>query len=177
MEEDFYIDPPSDDPDEYHALLAKADECFTSSVPFLQGMGFEMPEPTNEDRKEAMHIYHNTPLAPPKPTTLGAAVVLNSMLSKHDYSLNDPMHKMRNYVMYKFFEHAESEDPKISLKALEYLAKSSEVGLFTDKIEVNIHEKPTEELKSELTSLIGSILLRSKNPVLEATDAEFVSKP
>lgn len=178
MEENFYIDPPSDDPDEYRPMLAKAVECFASSIPFLRGMGFELPEPTIEDRKEAMHIYHNTPMAPSKPSTLGTAVVLDSMLAKYDYALNDPMHKMRNYVMYKFFEHAENEDPKISLKALEYLAKSSEVGLFTDRVEINIHEKPTEELKSELTSLISSILIRAKpGTVIDVTDAEFVNKP
>lgn len=174
MEENFYIDPPSDDPDEYKEKLQRANECFASSVPFLRGMGLDLPEPTLEERKEAMQIYTSAPNAPDKPTTLGTAVVLDGMLAKYDYALNDPVNKMRNYVMYKFFEHAENEDPKVSLKALEYLAKSSEVGLFTDRIEVNIHEKPTEDLKTELTSLISSILTRSKAPVV--VDAEFSPK-
>ena len=92
------------------------------------------------------------------------------MLSKHDYVLNDPANKMRNYVVFKLFEHAESDDPKISLKALEYLAKSSEVGLFSDKIEVNITQKTTVELETELTTMLKNISNRGNLGVI---DAEF----
>jgi hypothetical protein len=84
---------------------------------------------------------------------------------------------MRNYVVYKLFEHAESEDPKVSLKALEFLAKSSDVGLFADKIEININQKSTVELESELSSLLKGIAQRSlapKNNTYDATDADFV---
>lgn len=147
------------------------------SASFLEMMGFDLPEPTADDKKEAMQIYHSAPNAPPKPTTLGAAVILDRMLAKHDYVLADPSNKMRNYVVYKLFEHAESEDPKVSLKALEFLAKSSDVGLFADKIEININQKSTVELESELSSLLKGIAQRSltpKNNTYDATDADFV---
>lgn len=170
MEEQFEIQPAIDDPSEYKAMIANARECFTINVPFLTRMGFDLPEPTDQERKEAMQIYHAAPTAPEKPRTLGTAVVLEKMLAKHDYVLPDPSNKMRNYVVFKLFEHAENDDPKISLKALEYLAKSSEVGLFSDKIEVNINQKTTIELESELTSLIKNISNRTD---LRTIDAEF----
>ena len=174
MEENFYIEPASDDPDEYRSILANARECFTIRAEFLERMGFDLPEPTAEDKNEAMQIYTSAPNAPAKPTTLGAAIVLEKMLAKHDYVLADPSNKMRNYVVFKLFEHAENEDPKVSLKALEYLAKSSEVGLFSDKIEVNINQKTTVELESELSTLLKSIANRGVLPdSSSALDAEF----
>ena len=173
MEESF--DPPLDEPSAITNMLSHIRDCFTTSVEFLERMGFDMPEPTANDKKEAMQIYHATPDAPPKPTTLGAAIILNKMLSKHDYVLTDPSNKMRNYVVYKLFEHAESEDPKVSLKALEFLAKSSDVGLFTERVEININQKSTVELESDLSTLIKSIARRSlATPnVIDASDAEF----
>ena len=173
MEEDFYIEPPLEDPSEYKSMLAHAKECFTSNVQFMERMGFTLPEPTADDRNEAMQIYTEAPNAPSKPTTLGAAIVLNKMLAKHDYVIPDPATKMRNYVVFKLFEHAENDDPKVSLKALEYLAKSSEVGLFSDKIEVNINQKTSIELETELSSLLKSIANRGSLPSASAVDAEF----
>ena len=170
MEEQFSIEPAIDDPSELKAMLANARECFTLNATFLERMGFDLPVPTAEDKKEAMQIYHAAPSAPDKPSTLGTAIVLEKMLAKHDYVLADPSNKMRNYVVYKLFEHAEHDDPKVSLKALEFLAKSSEVGLFSDKIEVNITQKTTIELESELTSLIKSISGRTNTATI---DAEF----
>jgi len=174
MEEDFYIEPASDDPDEYRSMLANARECFTLRASFLERMGFDLPEPTADDKTEAMQIYTGAPNAPDKPSNLGTAIVLEKMLAKHDYVLADPSNKMRNYVVFKLFEHAENDDPKVSLKALEYLAKSSEVGLFSDKIEVNINQKSTIELESELSSLLKSIANRGVLPSSAAAlDAEF----
>lgn len=170
MEEQFSIDPVIDDPSEIIVMLAKARECFTLNATFLERMGFDLPVPTAEEKKEAMQIYHADPAAPAKPSTLGTAIVLEKMLAKHDYVLADPSNKMRNYVVYKLFEHAEHEDPKISLKALEFLAKSSEVGLFSDKIEVNITQKTTVELESDLTNLIKNISGRASPATI---DAEF----
>jgi len=85
MEEQFSIEPAIDDPSEYSAMLACARECFTLNATFLERMGFDLPVPTAEEKKEAMQIYHANPSAPDKPSTLGTAIVLEKMLAKHDY--------------------------------------------------------------------------------------------
>jgi hypothetical protein len=142
-----------------HAFY-RANDCFKESLSFLEGNGLPLPDITEEDRKEALKIFHQSPTAPSAPTTLGAQRMLDSMLAKYDYSLSDPSAKMRNYVMYKFFELAESSDERISMKALENLAKTNEIGLFSDKLEININQKATVEIESELARLVTGILER-----------------
>jgi hypothetical protein len=47
------------------------------------------------------------------------------------------------------------------LKALELLGKVSEIGLFTERVEVNINHKSTEELEEDLVKTLS----RYMNPV------------
>lgn len=92
-----------------------------------------------------------------EPSTPGAARVLEKLLKKFDYNLPNSSNQMRQYLVYKLFDWAENEDPKVSLKAVEMLGKVSEIGLFTTKLEVSTSEKPTEELESELTKLMKTM--------------------
>lgn len=160
--DEFEIFMPVLDTVEQKAMLLHTQACFDSSLEFIRAMDVPMPDITDEDRKEALHIFHESPLAPPKPTTLGAARMLDSLLAKYDYQMVDPSTKMRNYVMFKFFELAEHPDEKTSMRALENLARTSEVGLFSDKVEVNINSKSTEELEKDLSRLVSSILNKAK---------------
>lgn len=170
--DEFDIFIPVLDTVERKAMLLHAREVFDSSIEFLKTMDIPMPEITDDDRKEALHIFHGSPLAPAKPTTLGAARMLDSLLAKYDYQLVDPSTKMRNYVMFKFFELAENPDEKVSMRALENLARTSDIGLFAEKIEVNINQKSTAELESDLTRLVTNLLAKKKNS-RETLDAEF----
>jgi hypothetical protein len=58
------------------------------------------------------------------------------------------------------------------LKALELLGKVSEIGLFTERVEVNINHKSTEELEMELVKTLSryinpvKIVENNKNPML-----------
>ena len=65
-EDNFEIEPAIENPSDFRRMLAHARECFTINVPFLEVMGFPLPEPTQDDKKEAMQIYHAGPLAPSK---------------------------------------------------------------------------------------------------------------
>lgn len=153
--------------------LLNAQKAFTTDLDFIEAMGLPMPEITPQEKREALSIYHESPTAPMKPTTPGAALMLNKLLSKHDYTLTDPVAKMRNYVMYKFFELAEDADPKVSMRALENLAKTADIGLFAERVEINIHQKTTVDLESELSLLLKNIASRSTLDVSNASDAEY----
>ena len=168
--DEFDIFTPELDSVESSAMVLRARECFSSSIDFMEIMDLPMPEITEADKREALQIFHEAPLAPSKPTTLGAARMLNNLLAKYDYQILDPTTKMRNYVMYKFFELAENEDVKTSMRALENLAKTSEIGLFSEKVEVNINQKSTSDLEKDLATLVAGILGKSKSKVV---DAEF----
>jgi hypothetical protein len=48
----------------------------------------------------------------------------------------------------------EPAKPSEQLKALELLGKVSEIGLFTERVEININNKSTEELEQELVNTL-----------------------
>lgn len=158
--------------DEAFESVAKANVLFASNPDFLKANDLEIPKITNDDRREAVSIFYDMPDAPDKPTTAGAALMLNRMLKKYDYALDDPISKMRNYVMFKFFELAESDDPKTSMRALENLAKTADIGLFSERVEININQKTTVDLEKDLSRLIQTALQRELPPVIDASKAE-----
>lgn len=118
-----------------------------------------LPEFTYRERNEALSIFLEQPDAPLVPTTSGAAKALEKLLKKFDYNLSNSTNKMRQYLIFKLFELAENEDPKLSIKALEMLGKVTEIGLFSTKIEISTNDKPTKELESELSTLLATYSL------------------
>jgi hypothetical protein len=70
------------------------------------------------------------------------------------------------------------------LKALELLGKVSEIGLFTERVEVNINHKSIEELEADLVKTLSryinpaKIIEGTKSPTLGLDlDAELGRKP
>lgn len=157
--------------------LRKARDLFGASEEFQAACGEPLPEITKEDQQEATKIFYEAPDAPIRPTTPGAALALDRMLKKYDYILDDPSAKMRNYVMYKFLELAEDPDPKVSMRALENLAKTADIGLFSERVEININQRTTVDLEADLSKLIHSVLERQTNTkaldTSSAVDGEF----
>jgi len=49
-------------------------------------------------------------------------------------------------------------DAKIRIKSLELLGKISDVGLFTDKTEITMRHKPTEELEQLLRERLTRVI-------------------
>ena len=164
---DFYI------PCDSRADILHTQNVFATDEEFLRVNGLPIPKSTKEDQKEALAIFHQAPGTPPKPSTPGSAMALGKLLNKFDYVLDDPVAKMRNYVMFKFFELAEDPDPKVSMRALENLAKTADVGLFSERVEINITQKTTVDLEKDLMKLISGALKRPKT--FDAQDAEFTS--
>jgi hypothetical protein len=119
------------------------------------------PEYTAEDKDEALWTIAEMRATGKivEPTTPGAARVLERLLKKFDYNLPNSSNQMRQYLVYKLFDWAENEDPKVSLKAVEMLGKVSEIGLFNTKIEIATSEMPTQELESELNKILKTYSL------------------
>lgn len=115
----------------------------------------EQERVSKEDHHEAMQIFLTPSSEIPTPTTSGAQAALNKLLKQYDYSLSNAANRIRQYVTFKLFELAETDDPKIQLKALEMLGKVTEVGLFSTRIEVANTNVPTNELEQQLTDLLA----------------------
>ena len=138
------------------------------------------PEFSEADKSEALSIFLEQPDAPIAPTTSGAAKALEKLLKKFDYNLTNSTNKMRQYVLFKLFELAENDDPRLAIKAVEMLGKVTEIGLFSTKIEVSTTDKPTEALESELSTLLAAYSLGDfgvlEGSYEELTDAELLGE-
>ena len=76
----------------------------------------------------------------------------------------DDQRRWQLFVMAKNFELAKSLDPDVRAKALERLAKTSVVGLYEQKVQVNVTQLPPEELQKKIDLLVNRINERTLNP-------------
>lgn len=86
---------------------------------------------------------------------------LTSMLTAYDWEFVNQAKELRGYAVAKILEECESPNANIRLKALGLLGKVTEVGLFTDKIEVKQAEMSDAEIeqriKDKLSKFMGVI--------------------
>lgn len=149
-------------------------EAFFKTAQLLEEAGVEVTV-DEAARKESREIFNNGALAPASPTTSGAAYHLKALLNQYDYQVLDSNIQARNYIVNRFLdisspfgrevvrpdgEREVLEPAKVAeqLKALELLGKVSEIGLFAERIEVNINNKSTEELETELVQTLAKYM-------------------
>jgi hypothetical protein len=93
-------------------------------------------------------------------TTPAGALYVQNVLSKYDAVVVNDALQLRTYITNRLVIESDSMDPRVRLKALELLGKITEVGLFTERSEVTVTQKSTEDLsetlKSKLRKLIGA---------------------
>ena len=146
---------PKREPHELEDIRNRAKAAFNTAE-FLTAFGLPV-NITDEDREEARAIFMESPNAPTKPTTPGAAVILEALLTKYDFTMIGQTNKMRNYVLYNLFNLAEkAESDSVRLKSIELLGKVAEVGLFATKIDISIEQKSTIDLEADLKALLKS---------------------
>jgi len=113
------------------------------------------PNPRSHERQEAIDIFTEVPGAPPAPTSLASQNFLNELLAQYDFEASNKSKQMKSYVLTKLFEVAEGKDKSLAMRALETLGKVSEINIFAaQKIDINISNRPTQELEEELKNLL-----------------------
>ena len=91
-------------------------------------------EPTEEELKRPAVVLH-----------------LEALLTEYDHEIIKDATSVRRYVTHRLLEESTPDkDPKYALRALENLGKITEVGLFTERIEVTVKQQSTEELEDKL---------------------------
>ena len=88
------------------------------------------------------------------------AVVLHleALLSEYDHAIIQDATQVRQYVTNRLLEEsAPDKDPKQSLRALQMLGNITEVGLFTERLEVTVKQQTTEELEDKLKQALDII--------------------
>ena len=154
------------------AEIAERAEAFFKTAQFIQEAGGSV-EVTERDREESRAIFSGDPLSPKVPTTSATAMHLKALITEYDHQVLESNIQARQYLVNRLLEISDPRGdtkPMEQLKALELLGKVSEIGLFTERIEVNINNRSTEELESELvntlTKYMGRAVVVEKDPIL-----------
>ena len=89
---------------------------------------------------------------------------LVGMLTAYDWEFVQQAREIRGYTVAKLLEECENPNANIRLKALGLLGKVTEVGLFTEKIEVKKTDLTDEEIDKKLKDKLAAFM--------SVTDAE-----
>ena len=94
------------------------------------------------------------------------------MLTAYDWEFVQQAKELRGYCVSKLVEETQSTNANIRLKALGLLGKVTEVGLFTDKIEVKKTEMSDEEIDQRIKDKLSRFMqVVDVIDVSDATDA------
>lgn len=169
-----------------HATLQErvAAACKTIEELVMHGLDPEVMAPTEEDEQIASdllvaHAKDEDKVAktvtPNRLGTLKPAVILqlDDMLTEFSHSVVKNAVQIRTFVTNKLLLEASNPDPRVRIRALELLGKISDVGLFTERSEVTVTHRSTEDLRKSLREKLQS--LRAKVEPQEITDATYAS--
>jgi hypothetical protein len=101
---------------------------------------------------------------------------LVGMLTAYDWEFVEQAKELRGYAVSKIVEETGHPDAKIRLRALELLGKVTEVGLFTERIEVKKTDISDAEIDAKLMEKLTALRLIEdvEERKKDATDAEVV---
>ena len=84
----------------------------------------------------------------------GALVHLEAILSEYDKDLLNASTRLRSYVTNKLLLETIDEDARVRLKALELLGKVTTVGLFSEKLQVEVKHRKIEDIDAEIETIL-----------------------
>ena len=159
--------PFDTNPEEIEQFRERA-KAAVETIKEIIALGGEV-EVTEEDRKSARAaVSETTPLRITEKNA-GTLIHLEAILGEYDKELLNAATRMRTYVTNKLLIETIDEDARIRLKALELLGKTSAVGLFSDRLEVNVNHRTVEQVDQELEGMLEKYL----GPVDEVPDQEL----
>lgn len=112
-------------------------------------------------RDESRAMFTESEGAPAVPSSSGVALHLKALITQYDHQILDSNIQARNYLVNRLLEISDPNGPaKVAeqLRALELMGKVSEIGLFTERVEVTINNKSTEELELELVNTLSKYM-------------------
>lgn len=154
--------PFADYPPTFEDLRARVEAMFRSVAEISDSV-----EVTDEDIGRAHTML--TGSAAPTAVTLsspGTVVHLKAILDEYDKVVVQSAAQLRTYVTNKLIEDSVNPDPRVRLRCYELLGKISDVGLFTDKSEVTLRHRPTEELEQLLRERLMKTLTAEDDPLV-----------
>ena len=147
---------PDAQTDDAPQTVREAVEVSSTTAMVLQelGMGFDM---TAEDEKAANKLFEDlrkNPKAKNLPAELNTPEVaarVGSLLKAYDQQVVADAMQLRTLITNKLILLADCGDTKYELKALELLGKIQDVGLFSEKSEITVVHKSSEDLEEAIS--------------------------
>lgn len=84
---------------------------------------------------------------------------LVGMLTAYDWEFVEQAKELRGYAVAQLLQETQNPDARIRLRALELLGKVTEVGLFTERVEVKKAEISSADLDAKLMEKLTSLRL------------------
>lgn len=97
---------------------------------------------------------------------------LVGMLTAYDWEFVQQAKELRGYTVAKLLEECENPNANIRLKALGLLGKVTEVGLFTEKVEIKQTDMTEEEIDRKLKEKLAKFM-----GVTDASYTDVEEKP
>lgn len=96
---------------------------------------------------------------------------LTGMLAAYDWEFVQQAKEIRGYAVAQLIEETKSSNANIRLKALGLLGKVTEVGLFTDKVEIKKVELSDAEIDAKIKDKLNKFM-----GVIDVTDVTDISE-
>ena len=141
----------------------------TATADWLDDLGVESDETVNAqvETTNARDAFKAAATAQPPEAqkaqlmqlkTPAAVRHLTGMLTAYDWEFVEQAKELRGYAVAKILEEVENPNANIRLKALGLLGKVTEIGLFTDKIEVKQAESSDAEIEQRIKDKLNRFM-------------------
>ena len=160
------LDPQFDDFEDMDATAVLSAQATTAS--WLDGLGTPENVLSDSQRKEAHRAFAAVTNPAVDPAAKKAAVAalrvpeavkhLAGMLSQYDWDYVEQAKEIRGFVVAKLMEETSHPDARIRLAALKALGTVTEVGAFTERIEIKKIDATSEELTERLRAKLAGLL-------------------
>jgi len=172
---------PDTQTDDAPQTVREAVEVSSTTAMVLQelGMGFDM---TAEDEKAANKLFEdlrknpNSKHLPAELNSPEVAARVGGMLKAYDHQVVADAVQLRTVITNKLILLADCGDTKYELKALELLGKIQDVGLFSEKSEVTVIHKTSEDLEEAIRSKVRRLIHSNTidvEPLVDDLEAEL----
>lgn len=148
--------PINTTPEEIEDFREKA-RALCNTVQELIKNGAEV-EIDDDDEYEARQLFTESKPLKPKKVTPGTVLKLEALLSSYDHELLNAAHRLRTFVTNRLLEETENEKAGDRLRALELLGKIKDVGLFENKVNVEVTYKNAKDVESEILKRLNSYI-------------------
>jgi hypothetical protein len=150
---------PFDLSDEQPKTHADSIAVAVNTVDLINELGPSIDFNDDDLHKAAGLITGTTkPNAPKTVSKSAEAAAAHHLIKEFDFQAFADALQARNFITNKLIKLADNGDPKIELKALELLGKHSDIALFTERSEVTVTYKNSNDLEEAIKERVKRLL-------------------